>query len=396
MALNETVTHIAETCQLNRKDPAAWEFWAACWDLQPELYGSLWASAVAVGIVCAIVSGTHLYSLWQMERSMQWALYSRIALYPVVLWFTSLFIVFAPRSYLLGFLLQIQWKAMVLRDFSIVISLLMFREGLGMKIDDWTGSDSRAPDTDTPDMHPKSVRALALEAQTRPIRAVMRAFHEGGKKKIFAALPLGCCFAPCMKERLMSPTDVSIASSLVGQFVYVTPLCCYVLVWAVLNLPCEKIHDLSLVLGYVITVSGIIAMYGLQITFQCAREVLHRWKPCQKFASFQVVIIMGIVQQHSTSAVAKWLRSVGGPCLQGQALEHFIDSWLLLPQALLMAIMMKYSFVAEDIIPFMGTHLHISAMELQVAPDLYNRPGSDSDSEDEDSGDSEAESGVDP
>eukprot|EP00929_Paragymnodinium_shiwhaense_P080119 TRINITY_DN41762_c0_g1_i2.p1 TRINITY_DN41762_c0_g1~~TRINITY_DN41762_c0_g1_i2.p1 ORF type:complete len:302 (-),score=42.48 TRINITY_DN41762_c0_g1_i2:112-1017(-) len=271
-------------CVFGDELPSATEFWTTCYEATPGFYLTMWAIASSLIVAQMAISAIHLSSLYKRGLSNQWWLYNRIALYPVVLGLMSWMVVLAPRTHLLAVLLETQWKAIALRDFSIVISLLLFREGLTAKV------DAIEDGCNSP-----QAQAVALQERLHPVKNILRAFRSDGEKKIWAVPPLGCCFAPLMKPKFMQTSDLRFISLMMSQFVYVTPLLAYILVWGVLNLPCEDLLGLKKFCNQILTLSGVVAMYGVQIIFQSAKNILQDWRPCLKFMSFQIILLRCII-----------------------------------------------------------------------------------------------------
>eukprot|EP00929_Paragymnodinium_shiwhaense_P080118 TRINITY_DN41762_c0_g1_i1.p1 TRINITY_DN41762_c0_g1~~TRINITY_DN41762_c0_g1_i1.p1 ORF type:complete len:393 (-),score=70.23 TRINITY_DN41762_c0_g1_i1:208-1386(-) len=343
-------------CVFGDELPSATEFWTTCYEATPGFYLTMWAIASSLIVAQMAISAIHLSSLYKRGLSNQWWLYNRIALYPVVLGLMSWMVVLAPRTHLLAVLLETQWKAIALRDFSIVISLLLFREGLTAKV------DAIEDGCNSP-----QAQAVALQERLHPVKNILRAFRSDGEKKIWAVPPLGCCFAPLMKPKFMQTSDLRFISLMMSQFVYVTPLLAYILVWGVLNLPCEDLLGLKKFCNQILTLSGVVAMYGVQIIFQSAKNILQDWRPCLKFMSFQIILLLSLVQTQSLAAIARSVQDLAGPCLERPGFEHFVNAWLTLPQALAMALMMKAAFPGEDLRPFMGADLQVNMLDFQLA-----------------------------
>jgi len=261
--------------------------------------------------------------------------------FPVVLGGFGCLNVFYPRSYILANIVGTQAKAVALDAFVMILLMLLMRVGL---------DDSRDGD--------EEMTAIALSEQ-QPGPVIERALQPVGQGKFWAVAPLGCCFKPCMVARHMNGRDLKCIAYLLSQFVYVGPSVVYVAAWIALEYPPTAMTTVRPVLKYMITVSALLAMYGLGVIYQISRGLLKDHFVTAKFLALKIPLWITAFQKLLLAPIATMMVDRGHYCLDATDLANHLDSSLLVLESLLMAFLISHAFPVSEIQQYRGRHLNI-------------------------------------
>jgi len=322
--------------------PTMVEFMETCWSREPLKMGFVQGSGLLCALVTVWICAQHWRALRKAPHSLRRGLYVQVAMLPAVLVIVSLLVLLCPSASHFLRMVQKTYEGLILHKFGVLMFMLVLAE-----------SDLRRSSSDN--VHDQNCVEILQET-----------LAEDGPKKHFAALPLGCCFRPCLSEHNLSAGQLSFVYWLIQQFVLLMPIISVVQVYLFTVVEMRTWALFRKWTDVLVGASNLFCIYGLVILFLATKNLLRAWKTKRKFVAIKVVLVIAIWQHFAIEAIVA--RFTGGPgsdsCFQyaGWAAvlrdqtdwwrlveKNFFDAWISTMEAVPMALMMRWAFRAEEL-----------------------------------------------
>jgi len=225
-------------------------------------------------------------------------------------------------------------------------------------------------------------------------QTIMEAVHEYGPQKYFAVPPFGCCFYRCCTEHHITAKQLLWVSRLVKQYVILELFLNTFFMWAGLTFQPERAEKIQSVAGYILKISGMLAVYGLFIMYKATHDLLHDWSTTRKFVSVKIVILLSVVQNKIFSFFIHRFRPRDRSCLltpgHPKDLERVVIFWTMfasLVETVLLSHLIIRAFPAHEVSDYPLKNLDLVELELRQIHER-SAPGrmDSTSSEDEDDG----------
>ncbi|CAE8602164.1 unnamed protein product [Polarella glacialis] len=381
MAANVAPTPMSPYCEEGRSSlgPRIGVFFHNCLQQDPHVFIFVW---VVGGLVTALVCGSalqHAHRLSQKPVSLMRGYYLQCLIFPVTWSLSAYFTLLCPRTALLAELMQGISEASVIANFSTILFMILCYESHRSHPTQRDRNALQSP--------------LASDAARTPkmVDIIIEALAKQGPKPHFAVPPFFCCFVSCFRRHDLGPKHLLRVSWLVRQYVYVMFGLSIFGMWVAMSWPPEPAEHWKLIMGWVLKVSGLTAIYGLFVLYRATHDLLHEWNTTVKFFSIKFVILLSNVQHGILRLLIEKFRKKENSCLiepgHPDNFEHVVNFWnqfLVLLETILMICLLRRAFPVEELKDMVFHHIDLVELELVQSSRTLRMsiPGSNGDSED--------------